>query len=393
MIPSTGGVTACRCLVTDGVGAATATNIPRSLFHLRRFQGSCNVLGMDSIPPRFDQNPPPRRTGWIVYAVIVTFFLFLSVLANLVLFGITFSGGRGDKITMASHKARYEEHFVEGDEDARDKIAVIYLTGVISSTEGGVTGEEGLVGDIKNQLDQAIDDKRVKAIILRINSPGGEVVASDAIYQAVVEAREKKPVVASIDTLGASGAYYIAVGADYIVANELSITGSIGVILESFSVGALADKVGIKFYTFKSGRYKDILNPTREPTEDEKALVQGLIMEVYDKFVGIVAKERDMKVDDLKNGLADGRILSGKQALDAGFVDGLGYFEDAIDKAKELGKMKKARVVRYVPPFSLRNLFRYMGKNDRTKIQIELTPNQFKLQTGKLYFLPGYMFQ
>jgi protease-4 len=380
-------------LVTDGVGAATATNIPRSLFHLRRFQGSCNVLGMDSIPPRFDQNPPPRRTGWIVYAVIVTFFLFLSVLANLVLFGITFSGGRGDKITMASHKARYEEHFVEGDEDARDKIAVIYLTGVISSTEGGVTGEEGLVGDIKDQLDQAIDDKRVKAIILRINSPGGEVVASDAIYQAVVEAREKKPVVASIDTLGASGAYYIAVGADYIVANELSITGSIGVILESFSVGALADKVGIKFYTFKSGRYKDILNPTREPTEDEKALVQGLIMEVYDKFVGIVAKERDMKVDDLKNGLADGRILSGKQALDAGFVDGLGYFEDAIDKAKELGKMKKARVVRYVPPFSLRNLFRYMGKNDRTKIQIELTPNQFKLQTGKLYFLPGYMFQ
>lgn len=348
---------------------------------------------MDSIPPRFDQSPPPRRTGWIVYAVIVTFFLFLSVLANLVLFGITFSGGRGDKITMASHKARYEEHFVDGDEDARDKIAVIYLTGVISSTEDGATSEEGLVGDIKDQLDQAIDDKHVKAIILRINSPGGEVVASDAIYQAVVEARQKKPIVASIDTVGASGAYYIAVGADYIIANELSITGSIGVILESFTVGALADKVGIKFYTFKSGKYKDILNPTREPTEDEKALVQGLIMEVYEKFVGIVAKERDMKVDDLKNGLADGRILSGKQALDSGFVDGLGYFEDAIDKAMELGKVKKARVVRYVPPFSLRNLFRYMGKNDRTKIQIELTPNQFKLQTGKLYFLPGYMFQ
>src|SRR5664280_686369 len=109
------------------------------LFHLRQFQASCNVLGMDSIPPRFDQNPPPRRTGWIVYAVIVSFFLFLSVLANLVLFGITFGGtGGGEKFTMSSNKARtYEEHFVEGDEDARDKIAVIYLTGVISSSADG----------------------------------------------------------------------------------------------------------------------------------------------------------------------------------------------------------------------------------------------------------------
>jgi protease-4 len=345
---------------------------------------------MDSIPPFVGQNPSPKRTGWIVYAVIITFFLFLSVLGNLILFGMTF-GGRGEKIGMG-HKSRYEEHFVDGDEDARDKIAVIYLTGVISSSEGAY-GDQDLVGDIKDQLDQAVEDKHVKAIILRINSPGGEVVASDAIYQAVVEARDKKPVVASIDTVGASGAYYIAVGADYIVANALSITGSIGVILESFTVGGLADKVGIKFYTFKSGRYKDLLNPTREPTEDERAMVQGLIMEVYDKFVGIVAEERKMKVDDLKNGLADGRILSGKQALDAGFVDGLGYFEDAIDKAEELAKIKKARVVRYVAPFSLRNLFRYMGKSDKTKIQIELTPNQFKLQAGKLYFLPGYMFQ
>jgi len=351
---------------------------------------------MDPTPPRFEPNPPPRRTGWIVYAVIVSFFLFLSVLANLVLFGITFGGSSGEKIAMTTRSSKlrtYEEHYVAGDEDARDKIVVIYLNGVINSSEDSAASEGGMVEDIKDQLDEAVDDKRVKAIILRINSPGGEVVASDAIYQAVVDARQKKPVVASIETLGASGAYYIAVGADYIVANELSITGSIGVIMESFTVDGLADKIGIKFYTFKSGRYKDILNPTREPTEDEKALVQGLIMEVYDKFVGIVAKERQMKVDDLKNGLADGRILSGKQALDAGFVDGLGYFEDAIDKAKELAKIKKARVVRYVVPFSLRNLLRLVGKNDQTKIQVELTPHQFKLESGKMYFLPGYMFQ
>jgi protease-4 len=100
-----------------------------------------------------------------------------------------------------------------------------------------------------------------------------------------------------------------------------------------------------------------------------------------------------MKVDELKNGLADGRILSGKQALAAGFVDGVGYFEDAIDQAEDLAKIKTAKVIRYAEPFSIRNLLKLWGKNDRAKIQIQLTPNQFKVQSGKLYFLPSYMFQ
>lgn len=350
---------------------------------------------MDSTPPYLaSQIPPPpprRRVGWIIYALLITFFLFISVLANLALFGVAI-GGHGASFTAVTHRSQYEEQFVDGEDNAKDKIAVIYVDGVISSSEDG-GGEGGMVADIEDQLQQAVDDKHVKAIILRINSPGGEVVASDEIYQAVVAARDKKPVVASIDTVGASGAYYIAVGADYLMANELSITGSIGVIMESFTYGDLADKIGIKFYTFKSGKYKDILNPSRAPTVEEQALVQGLIMEVYDKFVGIVADERGMKVDELKNGLADGRILSGKQALEAGFVDGVGYFEDAIDKAEELAKIKKARVIRYTEPFSLRNVLRMWGKNDRAKIQIQLTPNQFKVQSGRLYFLPSYMFQ
>src|SRR5436190_4891467 len=105
------------------------------------------------------------------------------------------------------------------------------------------------------------------------------------------------------------------------------------------------DKIGMEAYTFKTCSMKDILNPTREPTEDEKKLVQDLIMEVYDKFVGIVSDERSIDLDKLKNGLADGRIYSGKQAKEAGLIDEVGYFENAVDAAKELAKIKRAKVV------------------------------------------------
>lgn len=325
-----------------------------------------------------------------MYSVIISFFFLVSMLANFVLLALCFHTGAPG---YGARRTAYLEQFVDGDTDAHDKIAVIYLTGVISSDPESSLSEDGMVGDIKEQLRAALDDKRVKAIVLRINSPGGEVVASDAIYNAVAAARGVKHVVVSMDSVAASGGYYVAVGGDYIFATDMTITGSIGVIMQSFTFGDLMGKVGIKSYTFKSGKYKDVLNPTREPTEDEKQLVQTLIMEVYDKFVGIVADERDMKVEELKEGLADGRILSGKQALEAGFVDELGYFEDAVEKAKELAGIKKAKVVRYVLPFSWHNVFRMFSQNDRAKIQLELMPNQLKLQSGKLYFLPAYMFQ
>ncbi len=351
-------------------------------------------------PPAAPPAPPPqtRRTGWIVYAVIATFFLFLSILANFAFFSMAFGCANGGADGFDGRRAKFEEQFLQGDTDARNKIAVIYLSGVISERLDGPSGEEGMVESIKDQLDQALDDKRVKAIILRINSPGGEVVASDEIYRAVVAARLQKPVVASMETMGASGAYYAAMGATYVMANDLTLTGSIGVILQSFTFSGLMDKVGVRSYTFKSGVYKDLLNPAREPTAAESNMVQTLIMEVYDKFVGIVAKERTragepMTVEELKTGLADGRVLSGKQAKAAGFVDGLGYFDDAVDKAKELAGIQKAKVVRYASPFSLRNVFRLLGQNDHTKIEVELSPASLKLENGKLYFLPADMFQ
>jgi protease-4 len=347
---------------------------------------------MNELPPVV--TPPPKRTGWIVYSVIVTFLLFVTVLAVFALSALVFGTG---KTTRTYQHAKYQEDFVQGDDQSRNKIAVVRLGGLISSAGDDYTGADGMVGEIRDQLDQAVADDRVKAIVLEINSPGGEVVASDDIYRAVREARDSKPVVVTMESMAASGGYYAAMGGDYIFAKDLTITASIGVILQTFTLGgyenSLLDKIGVHFYTFKSGRYKDLLNFTREPTEDEKAMVQSLVMEVYDKFVGIVAEERDIPVEKLKNGIADGRIMTGKQALEAGLVDELGYFDDAVDKAQELAKIKNARVIRYVQPFSLRNLFRFMGKSNDAKLQIQISPSRLALETGKLYFLPPHMFQ
>lgn len=352
---------------------------------------ACGILDvMEQTTPPIAQPPAPKRTGWIVYSVIATFFLLLSVLANFALLALLL--GSGATLFDDKHHQLYEEIYVQGDTDARNKIAVICLSGIIYDS---AMSDEGVVGDIKAQLDQAAEDKHVKAIVLRINSPGGEVVASDAIYQALAEVRDEdhKPIVACMESVGASGAYYAAMGCSHVMATDLTLTGSIGVIMESFNFGGLLDKVGVKLHTFKSGKYKDLLNPTREPTEDEKQMVNTLIMEVYDKFVGIVAKERKLDVNELKNSLADGRILSGSQALKGKLIDELGYFDDAVDKAMELAKLKTAKVVTYRAPFSFSRIFRLFGESKASKIQVQVGPTLPKLESGRLYFLPAHMFQ
>lgn len=347
---------------------------------------------MDISPPLLSPTspPPPKRTGWVVYAVCLTILLFVSLLANLVLLGFALRGGDGK---LGLHRSRLQEELIDGDTHSRNKIAVIYLTGLISSTGDGNYPDEGMVGEIRAQLHEAAADPNVKAILLRINSPGGEVVASDAIYNAVVEVRDSgKPVVAWMESVAASGAYYVAVGADHIMATDMTITGSIGVIMQTLSFGGLMEKIGIQAHTFRSGKYKDLLNPTREPTEEEKALVQGLIMEVYDKFAGIVAAERDLDLDELKANLADGRIFSGRQAEAAGLIDGLGYFDDAVAKAQELAGIEDAQLIRYLLPFNFRNLFRFGGAARPVKFEVQLSPHDLRLEPGKLFFLPAYLF-
>src|SRR5438132_8868058 len=213
-----------------------------------------------------------------------------------------------------------------------DKIAVITMRGLISSSlPGNVT--DSMVDDMRAALQQARDDSRVKAIVLEIDSPGGEVTASDEIYSAVVKTRARKPVVVYMDSLAASGGYYVSCGGNFLMANETTINGSIGVIIQTLNYEQLFNKIGLASVVFKSGKFKDILNGARPMTPEERELIQSFVMQTYDKFLGIVAKERSLPAEMLRNTIADGRILSGKEAFDDQLIDGLGELDDAFRKA------------------------------------------------------------
>jgi len=285
---------------------------------------------------------------------------------------------------------RFREILLQrGSRGTADKIAVITMRGLISSSLPG-TVSDSMVDDMRAALQQARDDNHVKAIVLEVDSPGGEVTASDAIYSALIKVRARKPVVVYMDSLAASGGYYVSCGGKYLMANETTITGSIGVIIQTLNYEQLFNKVGLASVIFKSGKFKDMLNGARPITPEERELVQSFIMKTYDKFLGIVAKERNLPADLLRNTIADGRILSGKDALENKLIDGLGELDDAFAKAKQLGNAPEAKVVKYGPPFSLSRFFRIFGEAD-SKIELQL-PKQLipQLESGRAYFLPSY---
>lgn len=333
----------------------------------------------------------PQRSGCLVSALIVSLFLLgLSVVVNLV-----FLGGSSTSMSVSARDVDdFEEAVVEPAKERghADKILLVHLRGVISSFEPGSFGETA-VDDIKVQLRQAAEDDDIKAVVLHIDSPGGEVTASDMIYNAVRKFRDekKKPVVICMGSLAASGGYYVACGGSHLIASDTTFTGSIGVIMQSFKYKTLFDKVGLEFITFKSGKLKDMLSGSRDITDEEREYVQKLVMQTYDKFVGIVAKERKLPVDDLKNGIADGRIVSGKDALDAKLVDQIGEIEDAYAKAAALSGAKNARIVRYVSPLGFGRFLRLLGKSEPTnKVSLDLHSALPRLEPGRAYYLPPF---
>jgi protease-4 len=327
-----------------------------------------------------------RRLG--CFSIFLFVALCASLFVNFVLMVAAFQRFAG--VREPEPIPRFREILLQrGGRGTADKIAVITMRGLISSSLPG-TVTDSMVDDMRAALEQARDDNHVKGIVLEVDSPGGEVTASDAIYSALIKTRARKPVVVYMDSLAASGGYYVSCGGKYLMASDTTITGSIGVIIQTLNYEQLFNKVGLASVVFKSGKFKDMLNGARPITPEERELVQSFIMKTYDKFLGIVAKERNLPADLLRNTIADGRILSGKDAFDNKLIDGLGELDDAFAKAKQLGNAPEAKVVKYGPPFSLSRFLRIFGEAD-SKIELQL-PKQLipQLESGRAYFLPSY---
>jgi len=224
-----------------------------------------------------------------------------------------------------------------------DRIAVLRIDGII------VDGEPTV-----RKLEALKKDKSVKALVIRAESPGGSVGASQEIYRALERFKESgKPVVISMGNVCASGCFYISMVGDYIYANPGTITGSIGVIVQHTSLKDLLDKLGIKTTSIKTGKFKDTLSPTKELTEEEKAYIQELIDKAYDQFIQAILKYRKGVDTSRLKEVADGRVFNGEDAVSLKLVDGLGGLQDAIEKAQALAKIEKPRVFYVEEPKSL----------------------------------------
>lgn len=225
------------------------------------------------------------------------------------------------------------ESYAKGDR----VVGVIDISGAImAGSATGIFGEEMAGDEVVAQLRQAARDPRVKAVVLRLNSPGGTAAASQEIADEVLRVKKAgKKVVASMGDVAASGAYWIAAGADRIVANPGTMTGSIGVIMDVVDLQGLYGKLGVDTNTFKSGPYKDMGSPGRDISPEEKKIFQGMVDDIYLQFVDTVSGGRKMSVEEVKK-IADGRVFTGRQAQKLGLVDELGNFYDAVSLAGEL---------------------------------------------------------
>jgi protease IV len=242
----------------------------------------------------------------------------------------------------------------------------------------GVLEVQGIIADSKEFIRQCTefsDDDSIKAVILRVDSPGGVVGPSQEIHDEVKKLARKKKVIVSMGSVAASGGYYIAAPATLIYANPGTVTGSIGVLMKLTNIQGLLGKVGMNSFVLKSGKFKDTGSPVRPMTEEEKALFQGVLDSMHGQFIRAVAEGRKLSIESVKQ-IADGRIFSGEQALQFKLVDKLGNFQDAVDAAAAMGGIKGKPNLIY-PTEKKKSLFSFLIEETSDNII-----NKLKLESG-----------
>lgn len=298
---------------------------------------------------------PGAGRGWLIALSIIGGLVLACAILPLGMFGLLLAAGGGQAAApgVALPAPRWEERAVEGA--GRERVVIIDVAGVI----GAPADAFGLAlshEDLLSQIRQAREDAQVKAVVLRVDSPGGGVVASSEIHAELAALRAAgKALVVSMGSTAASGGYYVSTPAQRIYANADTLTGSLGVILSLTNYEEGFAKLGLKSYVYKSGPLKDIGSPTRAPTEEEERVLQAIVDEAYAGFVRVIVEGRGLAEAEVRT-IADGRIYTGAQALELGLVDELGNLDAAIAGARELAGLEAATVVRYTRSSSLRAL-------------------------------------
>ena len=252
----------------------------------------------------------------------------------------------------------------------------------------GIVKVEGFIGDTREvveQLNQFGKDDAIKAVVLRIDSPGGGVASSQEIYAAVTDLKKKKKVITSMGSLAASGGYMVACATDKIVANPGTMTGSISAVMHFANAEELLKKLGLKASAVKSGKFKDIGSPVREMTAEERALIQELVDDIYDQFLDMVARDRNIPKENLRK-IADGRIFTGRQAQKLGLVDYLGDMGYAVTLAGEMSGIKGKPEVVY-PKKKGSRFWDYLFREMFTALELQMRAKAEQFN-GILYLSP-----
>jgi protease-4 len=292
-----------------------------------------------------------KRSGWaiLIICVLVAGALLTTMVSD------ESKKTAADPMIFSTSLGDWQEEVVEQVGSGKTKIVLLDVTGVI--IDNGDTTSAFSSSVLLTQMDQVLTDERVKGVVIRVDSPGGTVIDSELIYDKILELQQAGiKVGVSMGSVAASGGYYIAAPADFIYANPATITGSIGVVFSIPNYQKAADWLGYSETKITSGNMKDIGNPLRPMTNEERAVYQSLVDESYDRFVEIIVNGRNMPKEEVLT-LADGRIYSGKQAKQLNLVDELGSLEDSYGAMGDLLNSENYRVVQYQLPFNFESLF------------------------------------
>ncbi len=325
---------------------------------------------------------------WIAIGIAAGLFL-VSTIINVASTMLTTDFNKVFGELIAGPSSEFAEEVIE-EGSILERIAVLEVEGVIqdSADVGSIFASPGYNHDLfMQQLDAVQEDDSVKGIVLKVNTPGGGVVESAQIHDKLVEIikESKKPIYVSMGSTAASGGYYISAPATKIFASKETLTGSLGVIMESVNYGELAEKYGVEFVTIKSGPYKDIMSPSREMTQEERNILQDMIDNSYDGFVKVISEGRNIDEKRVRE-IADGRIYDGTQAKELKLIDDFGYMEDVIESLKKDQNLEGAQVFSYASndPFSdfiSMGAQKMMGKDLDTMVLTEILsrPNSPRL--------------